>query len=207
MSTSSESLSDSSTGVAPVLSVRGVTKYFGAVRALEDVSFDLRPGEILGLVGDNGAGKTTLVRCLSGMHTPDEGRIYVDGEEHQLDPDEARRVGIETVHQNLSLIETLDVMQNLFLNRELVRGGSVAGRIGILDKSRMYAQTKTIVEGLGLPVRPRQRVSTMSGGQRQMLAIARAVTWGRHIVLMDEPAAALGVRQAQVLLEVHPSAR
>lgn len=184
-----------------VLSVRGLSKWFGAVKALEDVSFDLRPGEILGLVGDNGAGKTTLVRCLSGMHEPDEGEIFVDGKRRDLDSDGARSVGIETVHQNLSLIETLDVMQNLFLHRELVKGGWLGRGLGILDKTTMYSETQAIVDRLGLPVRPRQKVSSMSGGQRQMLAIARAVAWGRHIVMMDEPAAALGVRQAEVLLK------
>lgn len=189
-----------SSGDVPVLEVRNLSKWFGPVVALENVSFELKAGEILGLVGDNGAGKTTLVRCLSGMHTPDEGEILVDGEVHHLDPEEARRVGIETVHQNLSLVETLDVMQNLFLNREIVKGGVLGRRFGVLDKSAMYAETREVVDRLGLPVRPRQRVGAMSGGQRQMLAIARAVTWGRHIVMMDEPAAALGVKQAAILL-------
>jgi simple sugar transport system ATP-binding protein len=186
---------------APVLEARNVSKSYGAVRALRDVSLALRAGEVLGLVGDNGAGKTTLVRCIAGMHRPDDGEIHVDGEARTaLTPERARELGIETVHQNLSLVDTLDVMHNFFLNREVVGGGPVGRPIGWLNKRAMYRTTREKLEALGLRVDPRTPVASLSGGQRQMIAVARAITWGSHIVIMDEPAAALGVRQSMQVL-------
>jgi len=185
----------------PVIDVRELSKSFGAVQALRGVNVELHPGEILGLVGDNGAGKTTLVKCIAGIHRPDSGEIYVDGVlQPDLTADHARSLGIETVHQNLSLIDTLDVAQNFFLNRELVYQNPLGRGLAWTNRRAMYRRTGEILGGLGLSVNPRRPVSALSGGQRQMIAVARAITWGKHIVMLDEPAAALGVRQSiQVL--------
>jgi simple sugar transport system ATP-binding protein len=184
-----------------VLEIRNVAKAYGAVQALQDVSVDLYAGEVLGLVGDNGAGKTTLVKCIAGILKPDAGEIHVDGElQEDMTPEEARRLGIEVVHQNLSLVDTLDVTQNFFLNRELVHPNSIARRLGWMNRRQMYGQTRTTLDSLGLTLDPHRLAAFLSGGQRQMVAVARAITWGRHIVIMDEPAAALGVRQAEQVL-------
>lgn len=185
----------------PVLEARGISKSYGAVQALTAVELALHPGEVLGLVGDNGAGKTTLVKCLSGVLRPDAGEIRIDGElQTELTAERARTLGIETVYQNLSLVDTLDVMQNFFLNRELGYRNPVLRSLGLLNRRRMYRETDAHLRELGLPVESRRQVSALSGGQRQMIAVARAITWGRHIVMLDEPAAALGVRQSiQVL--------
>jgi ABC-type sugar transport system ATPase subunit len=187
---------------ARVLEVRELSKSFGGVRALVDVSFHLGEGEVLGLLGDNGAGKSTLVKCLSGVYRPDSGEILVDGVEVSIDSvPTAQALGIETVHQGLALVESLDVASNLFLNRELVTPGF--GWLGWLDKRRMYREAEDILAGLGIRI-PSSHTETvfLSGGQRQAIAIGRAVAWGRHIVLLDEPAAALGVEQSRHVLEL-----
>jgi ABC-type sugar transport system ATPase subunit len=185
-----------------VLEAREVGKAYGAVQALAGVDVELRRGEVLGLVGDNGAGKTTLVKCLSGVLRPDSGSIVVDGvEQHGMTAEHARLLGIETVHQNLSLIDTLDVMQNFFLNRELTYRAPGLRGLGLLNRRRMYRETDDHLRELGLAVEARRQVSALSGGQRQMIAVGRAITWGKHIVMLDEPAAALGVRQSIQVLE------
>lgn len=185
-----------------VLTVRGIGKSYGAVRALEDVSLEVRRGEVLGLVGDNGAGKTTLVKCIAGVLEPDGGEIAVDGKVRDVHTaEEARALGIEVVHQSLSLVDTLDVTQNFFLNRELVYGNWLAQRLRWLNRRAMYRQTGEVLEELGVAADPQRLAAYLSGGQRQMVAVARAMKWGRHIVIMDEPAAALGVRQAQQILD------
>ena len=185
-----------------VLTVRGFGKSYGAVRALEDVSLEVRRGEVLGLVGDNGAGKTTLVKCIAGVLEPDTGEIAVDGKVRDVHTAEAARaLGIEVVHQSLSLIDTLDVTQNFFLNRELVYGNWVGRRLRWLNRRAMYRQTGEVLDELGVNADPERPAAYLSGGQRQMVAVARAMKWGRHIVIMDEPAAALGVRQAQQILD------
>jgi simple sugar transport system ATP-binding protein len=186
---------------SPVLEIRAVAKAYGAVQALKDASLELHAGEVVGLVGDNGAGKTTLVKCIAGILRPDAGEIYVDGElQEDLTPEDARRLGIEVVHQGLSLVDTLDVTQNFFLNRELVHPNALARRLGWMNRRQMYGQTRATLDSLGLTLDPHRLAAFLSGGQRQMVAVARALTWGRHIVIMDEPAAALGVRQAEQVL-------
>jgi ABC-type sugar transport system ATPase subunit len=182
--------------------VTGIAKSYGAVRALEDVTLQVRRGEVLGLVGDNGAGKTTLVKCIAGVLEPDAGEIAVDGvarTEHTAEA--ARAVGIEVVHQNLSLIDTLDVTQNFFLNRELMQENWLGRRMRWLNRRAMYQQTGEVLDDLGVAADPQRLAAYLSGGQRQMVAVARAMKWGRHIVILDEPAAALGVRQAQQILD------
>jgi simple sugar transport system ATP-binding protein len=185
------------------LEIRNLTKSYGAVRALTDVSLSVEAGEVLGLLGDNGAGKSTLVKCISGVTSPDSGAILLDGEEVTVpNPHAARDLGIETVYQGLALVPELDVAANLFLNREEVWGGPLLRRVGVLRTRRMREESRGVLESIGARVKsPRQRVMDLSGGQRQAIAIGRSVAWGRRVVLMDEPAAALGVEQArQVLL-------
>src|SRR5712692_880593 len=186
----------------PVLEAQGISKAYGAVQALKNVDLELFPGEVLGLVGDNGAGKTTLVKCLSGVHRPGSGEILIDGKpQTDLTAELARTLGIETVHQNLSLVDTLDVMQNFFLNREVFYNNPFARSVRWMNRRRMHRETTEHLRALGLPVESRRPVSGLSGGQRQMVAVARAITWGRHIVMLDEPAAALGVRQSMQVLK------
>ena len=191
-------------GDPPALEIRSLSKSFGAVKAARDVSFELRHGEVLGLLGDNGAGKTTVVNCISGGLTPDSGTIVVDGTEVRIDsPQAARRLGIETVHQDLALVDTLDVATNLFLNRELVVRWGIFGWLGWLDRRRMYAESSEILERLSIAVPSvKQAVDKLSGGQRQAVAVGRAVAWGHHIVVLDEPAAALGVEQTRIVLDL-----
>jgi ABC-type sugar transport system ATPase subunit len=177
-----------------LLSVDGVSLSFGSVRALVDVSITLKEGEITALVGDNGAGKSTLVRCICGIHKADAGTISLAGDElHFKSPEDAREAGIETVHQNLALVEDLTVWQNLFLNRELVHK---IGPIGILDRRGMQKQAREMVSTLAVNVPAvKSRVRRLSGGQRQAVAICRAAGFSSRLVIMDEPTAALGVQE------------
>jgi ABC-type sugar transport system ATPase subunit len=187
---------------APVLEVRDISKRFGAVRALHEVSFSLFPGEVIGLIGDNGAGKSTLVNIIAGSLQPDSGQILVDGVERTFEnAAQAREAGIETVFQYLSLIPTLDMAENVFLNRELFGFGKVGQWLRWMDKKAMRRQTADGFTRLGLTLpAPTTKVTALSGGQRQAVAIARAVLWGSHIVVLDEPAAALGVKQTAIVL-------
>lgn len=182
----------------PALAVEGLSKAFGPVQALQDVSFSLHGGEVLGLLGDNGAGKSTLVKCVSGLHQPDAGDILVDGQQVRLtSPEAARELGIETVHQGLALVEELDVTANLFLNRERVAGWDRLWHFGWLRKRAMEREAREILDQLQIRIGSvRTPVSQLSGGQRQAIAVGRAIGWGRHVVLLDEPTAALGVEQA-----------
>ncbi|MCY3539235.1 MAG: ATP-binding cassette domain-containing protein [bacterium] len=188
----------------PALQVEKLSKSFRAIQALDEVSMSLHRGRVTALLGDNGAGKSTLVKCLAGVYQPDSGTISIDGTNHRIaTPDMAQSLGIETVHQNLSLIDTLDVSENLFLNREQTRGGWIGARLGVLNRGRMRSECRTALAHLEIKIPSlRQPVGLLSGGQRQAIAIGRAVAWSRHIVLLDEPAAALGVEQTSRVLDL-----
>ncbi len=177
-----------------LLEARDLVKSFDAVRALDGLSIQVPAGEVTAVVGDNGAGKSTLVRCLTGVHAPDSGEMRFNGERIRLhSPESARRLGIETVYQDLALIEDLTVWQNLYLNRELTQRVPF---LRILDRRTMMRESGAILDRLDVNVPSiRTPVRRMSGGQRQSIAIARAVTWGKSLVIMDEPTAALGVRE------------
>jgi simple sugar transport system ATP-binding protein len=186
------------------LEVKGLTKSYGPVRALIDVTFSVNRGTVLGLLGDNGAGKSTLVKCVSGSETPDEGSILVDDQPVRIDsPQAARALGIETVHQDLALVPALNVAENLFLNRERVSGPRLVRSLGWLRKREMYARSREVLNELNINL-PSVRVSVerLSGGQRQAIAVGRAAAWGSHIVIMDEPSAALGVEQSKQVREL-----
>jgi len=187
-------------GSAPVLSLKGVSKSFGPVQALSDVDFEVHPGEVVALVGDNGAGKSTLVKTIAGIHTPDGGTISFEGEDvHITSPSDAVALGIATVYQDLALCDNLDVVENLFLGREELAGGPPV--LAPLDEVGMEKQTGELLENLAVTITDvRAEVGTMSGGQRQQVAIARSLLGEPKLVMLDEPTAALGVRQtAQVL--------
>jgi simple sugar transport system ATP-binding protein len=184
----------------------GIVKRFGSVTALRGASIAARTGEVTAIVGDNGAGKSTLIKCLTGVHRPDEGRIAVDGEDvHFHSPEDSRRAGIEAVYQDLALADDLAVWQNLFLNREITRG---IGPLRLLDRKRMRHDADAMMTKLAVNVPPvRSRVRRLSGGQRQAVAISRAAGFGSRIVIMDEPTAALGVRETRRAEELIASLR
>ena len=180
---------------APILEARGIGKVFGHVRALSDVSFDVRPGEVLALVGDNGAGKSTLIKILAGAYDPTEGELFVRGQPQTFGgPGDATAAGIATVYQDLALVDQRDVAANLFLGREFRRGPFV-------DRRRIYREAERILAGLTIRL-PSVRVPVylLSGGQRQAVAIARVLIGGADIVIMDEPTAALGVQESERVL-------
>lgn len=190
--------------VAPILSARNLQKRYGRVVALRGADFDLMPGEILGVIGDNGAGKSTLIRVLSGAETADGGDVFVDGERVRLaSPLDARERGIETVHQNLALAPALDIADNLFMGREL-RRKNWTGKFGVLDLAAMRREAKRLLDELGLLTIQsiRQPVETLSGGQRQGIAVARAAAFGGRVIIMDEPTAALGVKESRRVLDL-----
>jgi D-xylose transport system ATP-binding protein len=187
----------------PVLALKGVSKSFGPVQALSDVDFDVRPAEVVALVGDNGAGKSTLVKTIAGIHPPDAGTISFEGNEvHISSPSDAVQLGIATVYQDLALCDNLDVVENLFLGRE-ERSEGPAGFVGQLDEVDMEKQTGELLENLAVTITDvRAEVGTMSGGQRQQVAIARSLLGEPKLVMLDEPTAALGVRQTAQVLEL-----
>jgi D-xylose transport system ATP-binding protein len=185
-------------GAPHKIEVRDLTKSFGSVEALKGASLYARPGEVTAIVGDNGAGKSTLIKCLAGYHTPDAGEVVMDGEPvHFASPLAARHAGIETVYQDLALADQLTVWQNIFLNRELTRG---VPPFRTTRRAEMRRQAHELVSSLAVNVPGvTQTVKRLSGGQRQAVAIARAVMWSNQFVIMDEPTAALGLREtAQV---------
>lgn len=180
----------------PFLETRGVTRRFGSIYALRGADLRLNPGEVVGLVGDNGAGKSTLVNLLSGVLSPTSGSILVDGAEVTFrNPIDAREAGVETVYQDLSLAPDLSIWANMFLGREKVVPGPL-GRIGWLDRKHMIASsTQNLTETNIRIASVYSRVGSLSGGQRQAVAVGRAVSWGSRVLLLDEPTAALGVEQ------------
>ncbi len=184
-----------------VLALVEVGKHFGGVSALQGVSIEVHRGEVVALVGDNGAGKSTLLRCVAGAHLPDVGSIEVDGRPVVIrHPSEARALGIEAVHQDLALADHLDVVANMFLGREISRR---IGPFGVLDNRAMRAKANEIISEFGIKIPSlRARVRHLSGGQRQGVAIGRAVGWGTKLVMMDEPTAALGVRETARVQEL-----
>jgi ABC-type sugar transport system ATPase subunit len=185
----------------PVLQAIGISKRFGAVVALEDVSFDLYPGEIAGLVGDNGAGKSTLIKIFSAVLRPDSGAIAFDGETVTFHtPSEARAAGIETVYQDLALAGNMTIWANIFLGREETIGPKA---LNILDKQRMAREARQMLARLDLNVPPIQStVASLSGGQRQAIAIARAAAWGSKVIILDEPTASLGVAETHAVEQI-----
>jgi ABC-type sugar transport system ATPase subunit len=181
-----------------IVEMKGICKRFGGIEALRNVDLELRRGEIMGIVGDNGAGKSTLMKILSGAYVADEGEIYVDGEKANIrSPLDARRLGISMIYQDLALFNNLDVTRNIFVGRELVRGP-----FGLfVDKKRMYARAAEVIRDLRVDIKsPKMSVARMSGGQRQMVACARAIAFQCKVLIMDEPTAALGVTEANKLL-------
>ncbi|MDQ2633497.1 MAG: ATP-binding cassette domain-containing protein [Pseudomonadota bacterium] len=183
-----------------VLELTNISKHFGAIHAVNDVSFSIEPGEVVGLMGDNGAGKSTLVKMIAGNYRPSEGSMKMDGAELVMHkPVDARRHGIEIVHQDLALCDNLTAAANVFLGRELRKG---IGPLGILDYASMYRRAGEIFKELKSETRPRDLVRQMSGGQRQAVAIARTMLSEAKIVLMDEPTAAISVRQVAEVLNL-----
>jgi simple sugar transport system ATP-binding protein len=187
----------------PVVEARAITKRYGALTALQDVHLSVYPGEIVGLVGDNGAGKSTLVKILSGALKPTAGELYVEGQQAIFhSPLDARRQGIETVYQDLALAPDLTVTENLFIGRELKRSGPLR-LLGTLDRRRMNHHAREQLDRLRVRIDSVTiRAESLSGGQRQAIAVARAVAWGRHILLMDEPTASLAVEEQRKVAEL-----
>ncbi|HLX19453.1 MAG TPA: ATP-binding cassette domain-containing protein [Gaiellaceae bacterium] len=180
----------------PLLELRNITKSFGSVQALAGVNFEVREGEVMALVGDNGAGKSTLVKCVAGTHAPDSGEVLFEGKPVVIHgPKDAGRLGIEVVYQDLALCDNLDVVQNMYLGREL-------NRFEILSEAPMEQHTQETLKTLAVTTitSVRQPVATLSGGQRQSVAVARAVMWNSKLVILDEPTAALGVAQTEQVL-------
>jgi D-xylose transport system ATP-binding protein len=183
----------------PVLELRGVSKRFGAVQALYQADFHVAPGEVMALVGDNGAGKSTLIKCIAGIYSVDEGEVLFDGERvHIHGPRDASRLGIEIVYQDLSLADNLDVVQNMFLGREETTG------LLRLDEIDMERRASATLRELSVTTisSVRQTVAGLSGGQRQSVAVAKAVMWNSKVVILDEPTAALGVAQTRQVLDL-----
>ncbi|WMS42943.1 ATP-binding cassette domain-containing protein [Acuticoccus sp. MNP-M23] len=189
----------------PVLKARGLVKRFGRVTALDRCDFDLMPGEILAVIGDNGAGKSTLIKALSGALRPESGEITLNGERVRFaSPLEARTAGIETVYQNLALSPALSIADNMFLGREIRKPGILGSVFRKLDRSAMEQRSRDLLSELGLMTIQNigQAVETLSGGQRQGVAVARAAAFGSRVIIMDEPTAALGVKESRRVLEL-----
>ncbi len=189
---------------ATVLEARGVVKRYGHVTALGGVDFELRDGEVLAVIGDNGAGKSTLIKVLSGAITPDEGEVLLDGQPVRFHgPLDARRRGIETVYQDLAVAPALDIAANLYLGRELRRPGPLGRWLRLLDKPRMRSEAQRHMDELRFRLPSiTHAVESLSGGQRQGVAVARAAVFARKLVIMDEPTAALGVRETGQVLDL-----
>ena len=187
-----------------VMQAKGLVKRYGQVTALAGVDFELREGEILAVIGDNGAGKSSLIKALSGAIVPDEGEILLDGKPVNFrNPLEARRAGIETVYQDLAVAPAMTIYENLFLGRELRRPGFMGNVLRMLDKKKMLQESTARMADLKVGIQSMtQAVETLSGGQRQCVAVARSAAFARHVVIMDEPTAALGVKEGNMVLEL-----
>lgn len=188
-------------GSIPLLQMEGISKRFGAVEALTDVRFEVRAGEVMGLVGDNGAGKSTLIKAIAGIHTVDGGTIRWQGEPVTIhSPNDSVALGIATVYQDLALCDNLDVVANLYLGRESSTAG---GPLGVLDEVAMERASVGVLRRLSVKIPSvRTPVASLSGGQRQAVAVARSVLWENQVVLLDEPTAALGVAQTREVLDL-----
>ncbi|MEN8239104.1 MAG: ATP-binding cassette domain-containing protein [Actinomycetota bacterium] len=198
------------TAQQPVLEGRGLTKRFGHVTALERADFELLPGEIVAVIGDNGAGKSSLIKCLCGAYSPDDGEVLLDGQPVTFrSPLDARERGIETVYQNLAVAPGLDIAQNLYLGRERRKPGILGSLFRLLDRAGMRDHARQQMSELGLLTIQDigQAVETLSGGQRQGVAVARAAAFATKAVIMDEPTAALGVKESRRVLELMKDVR
>jgi fructose transport system ATP-binding protein len=195
---------DANASTPLVLQAKGLTKRYGHVTALDGCDFELRAGEILAVIGDNGAGKSSLIKVLSGATVPDAGELRLDGQPvHFRTPIDARRAGIETVYQDLAVAPAMSIAENLFLGRELLRPGVLGTYLRLLDKKAMLAQAVARMNELKVGIRSMtQAVETLSGGQRQCVAVARAAAFAQHVVIMDEPTAALGVKEGNMVLDL-----
>ena len=202
--TSDRAASDQPTNGQPILELRGISRRFGHVQALDSVDLHLRHGEILGIVGDNGAGKTTLMKAIAGTVKPDSGSISVDGTEVEITTaQDARRLGIEMIYQDLALFDNLDVAANVFIGREPTKG--LPSLLGFLERRRMHREATDLLQQLNIKIdSTKLPVGVLSGGQRQMVAISRAVAFEAacRILLMDEPSAALGAVESETVLQV-----
>jgi len=187
-----------------VLEVKGLCKYFGGIKAVNNVDFKLYENEIVGLVGDNGAGKSTLIKTISGLYKKDAGKIYINGEEVEINsPIDARNYGIETVYQDQGLIPILDAASNLFLGREKLRNDIMGRFFKLVDDKYMKREAAKVLERLGIELKDiNSEVYNLSGGQRQTVAIGRAVYWGKNILIFDEPTNNLGVKQERKVLDL-----
>ena len=210
MSTTTDQQGAPTTTTQPVLQAIGLLKTYGHVVALDAVDLELYPGEVLAVIGDNGAGKSTLIKCLSGAETPNGGQILLDGKPvHFRSPLDARAHGIETVYQTLAVAPSLDIAGNLFLGREMRRPGPLGSVLRMLDNTGMRKQAKSQMTSLGIGTLQNmgQAVESLSGGQRQAVAVARAAAFSSKVIILDEPTAALGVRESNQVLKLIQSIR
>jgi simple sugar transport system ATP-binding protein len=194
---------DQSTAATPLLEARGIVKRFAGIEALRGADFCIGRAEVVALMGDNGAGKTTLVKTLVGVYQPDDGEILFEGRRLALSsPKDAQAIGVESVYQDLALAPDLDASANMFLGREVLRNG-LFGRLGFLDMRRMRERTETALAAMKVELKSIDApIINLSGGQRQSIAVVRAVTWAEKLVVMDEPTAALGVAQSEAVLDL-----
>lgn len=187
-----------------VMEARNLVKKYGSVIAMNGADFELRPGEIMAVIGDNGAGKSSLIKALSGATIPDSGEIFLDGQPIAFkSPIDARKNGIETVYQDLAVAPAMTIAENLFLGREILKPGPLGRLFRLLDKKKMHDEAVRHMQGLQFAIKSmKQPVETLSGGQRQGVAVARSAAFARHVVIMDEPTAALGVREGNMVLDL-----
>ena len=205
MTQTSSSAAATTSSRQPVLEARGLVKTFGHVVGLAGVDLDLYPGEVLAVIGDNGAGKSTLIKCLSGAYSPDAGQLLLDGKPVTFHgPQDARAAGIETVYQSLAVAPALDIASNLYLGREKRRRGPLGSVFRMLDQGGMRKEALDHVQHLGIATiqNMAQAVETLSGGQRQAVAVARAAAFGSKVIILDEPTAALGVKESGLVLQL-----